>query len=156
MTGGEQADRSPRNQPRKSFWDRSGGSDSPNGSIHRTFRAVFEMPITKNHQYLTRLRRRQYHNPIHLALQWQRALTLGEYPSPAALAYYLGVSRARITQILNLLKLPPEVIKTIHALCDPISAHLITERSLRPLLALSADQQKAHIGIMLSHSNISL
>jgi len=40
---------------------------------------------------------------------------------------------------MNLLKLSPEVIETIYALGDAISAHTITERSLRPLLALSTE-----------------
>ena len=55
---------------------------------------------------------------------------------------------------MNLLKLSPEVIETIYALGDPISVHMITERSLRPLLVLSTEQQKAYIDTMLSHTGL--
>jgi hypothetical protein len=60
---------------------------SPNGSIHRTFRAVFEMPVTKSNHNLIKIRKRQYRNPIYLAREWRRALDDGEYTSPAALAH---------------------------------------------------------------------
>lgn len=73
-----------------------------------------------------------------------------EYESPANLARHLKVSRARVTQILNLLRLAPEVIERISSLGDPITSNVIAEKRLRPLLALSADQQKAHVKIVLS------
>jgi len=91
MTEGKQAVKSPQNQPRKSFRDRSWGTGSSNGSIHRTFQAVFLMPTIQTHKFLTRVCRRQYRNPIHLAMEWQRTITLGEYSSPAALAYQFGI-----------------------------------------------------------------
>jgi biotin operon repressor len=40
-------------------------------------------------------------------------LLRGKYSSPASLAYHLGVSRARVTPIMNLLKLCPEVIEIV-------------------------------------------
>jgi hypothetical protein len=33
---------------------------------------------------------------------------------------------------------------------DPLSSPIVAERRLRPLLALSAEQQKAQVGVMLS------
>ena len=127
-----------------------GKSGSPNGSIHRTFRAMFQMPTIQTHKFLTRVCRRQYRNPIHLAMEWQRTITLGEYSSPAALAYHLGISRARVTQIMNLLKLSPEVVGMISSLGDPICGPIVAERRLRSLLVLSAEQQKAQLEFMLS------
>jgi len=111
------------------------------------------MPITDKHQSLTKFSRRRYRNPIHLALQWQTALDAGEYLSLAALARHFGVSRARVTQVMNLLKLSPEVIEIIYALGDPISAHVITEKGLRSLLGLVAEQQMAQVTIMLAEKN---
>ena len=123
---------------------------SPNGSIHRTFRAVFEMPITQYNHNLIKLCKRRYRNPIYLAREWRRALDDGEYESPADLARNLKVSRARVTQVLNLLKLVPEVIEKISSLGDPVTSPVVAEKRLRPLLALTADQQKAQVEIMLS------
>lgn len=123
---------------------------SPNGSINRTFRAIFEMPTIKYHRALTKVRRRHHRNPIHLAREWQRAICSGGYSSPAALAYHLGVSRARVTQIMNLLKLSQEVIDIVCSLGDPMSNPIVSEKRLRPLLALTAEEQKLQLTIMLS------
>jgi hypothetical protein len=73
-----------------------------------------------------------------------------EYESPSNLARHLKVSRARVTQILNLLKLAPEVIEKISSLGDPITSQVIAEKRLRALLALTTNQQKARLEIMLS------
>jgi len=61
--------------------------------------------------------------------------------SRADLARKLGASRARITQVLNLLYLAPEVVETIAALGDPLPRPFITERSLRLLWGLPSDEQ---------------
>ena len=127
-----------------------GKTGSPNGIKDRTFRATFEMPVAKYNHNLTKVCNRQYRNPICLAKEWRRALDNDEYESPANLARHLKVSRARVTQILNLLKLAPEVIERISLLGDPIISQVIAEKRLRPLLALTADQQKARVEIMLS------
>ena len=108
------------------------------------------MPTASFNHNLIRIGKRQYRNPIYLAREWRRALDNDEYESPANLAQHLKVSRARVTQILNLLKLAPEVVERISLLGDPIVSQVIAEKRLRPLLALTADQQKARIEIMLS------
>jgi len=51
---------------------------------------------------------------------------------------------------MNLLKLSPEVIEIIDSLGDPISGSMVTERRLRPLLNLTAEEQVAQIKTMLS------
>lgn len=53
----------------------------------------------------------------------------------------LGVTRARVTRILRLLDLAPEVLEAVVGLGDPLSDPVVTERSLRPLLRLSAEEQ---------------
>ena len=127
-----------------------GGIGSPNGSIHRTFRAVFEMPVVPFNHNLIKIGKRQYRNPICLAKEWRRALDNGEYMSHAALARHLKVSRARVAQILNLLKLSLETIELISSAGDPVSSPVVAERRLRPLLALTSEQQKVQVKIMLS------
>ena len=74
----------------------------------------------------------------------------GEYASPSALARHLKVSRARVTQILNLLKLLPEVIEVVSSLGDPLKSPFVTERRLRSLLSLTAEKQYKQIRILLS------
>jgi hypothetical protein len=43
-------------------------------------------------------------DPLHLARYYQSLLDSGKFESRAALARYLGVSRARVTQVLGRLK----------------------------------------------------
>jgi hypothetical protein len=108
------------------------------------------MPVIEFKHNLIKIGKHRYRNPIHLAREWRRALDDGEYPSPATIARHLRVSRARVTQILNLLQLSPEVIEIIYSLGDPINNHIVAERGLRQLLSLSADQQKARFETLLS------
>ena len=123
---------------------------SPNGLKDRTFRAVFEMPVVPFNHNLIKIGKRQYRNPIYLAKEWRKALDHGEYTSPAALARDLNISRARVTQLLNLLKLAPEAIEIVSSLGDLLRSPIISERRLRPLLALNAEQQKAQLEIIIS------
>ena len=65
----------------------------------------------------------------------------GQAASRAELARRLGVSRARITQILQLLTLAPTVIDAIVQLGDPMSEPIVSESSLRQLLRIDNRQQ---------------
>jgi hypothetical protein len=109
------------------------------------------MPVAPFNHNLIKIGKRQYRNPIHLTREWRKSLDNGEYASPSALVQHHHVSRARVTQILNLLKISPEVIEMISSLGDPIRNPIVTERKLRPLLALTAEQQKFEVEIMLSN-----
>ena len=60
-------------------------------------------------------------------------LDSGGYESKAELARKLGVSRARVTQVLNLLKLNPTMIRKITQLGDPLGSPVMTERKLREI-----------------------
>ncbi|GAB4326156.1 MAG: hypothetical protein Kow0059_22530 [Candidatus Sumerlaeia bacterium] len=66
----------------------------------------------------------------------------GNCSSPADLARKLGVSRARVTQVLRLLRLAPEVLKRIAALGDPLPSPIVTERRLWPIVNLPAVEQR--------------
>lgn len=46
-------------------------------------------------------------------MEWQKGLEEGRYASKAAIARELGISRARVTQILNVLKLPPDQLQKV-------------------------------------------
>ncbi len=61
------------------------------------------------------------------------------------MAKSLGYSRARITQLLNLLSLSDQVLEQIRAFGDHWVRPLITERLLRALLALHEEEQICEI-----------
>jgi hypothetical protein len=54
----------------------------------------------------------------------------------------MGVSRPRVTQLLHLLKLPDEAQEIILGLPPTANGCPITERAIRPLLALDDPQAK--------------
>jgi len=61
-------------------------------------------------------------------------LSEGKYCSQADLSRKLGVSRARVTQVLNLLKLPENIIEKVSAIGDDLPKQVVTERKLILLL----------------------
>jgi hypothetical protein len=113
------------------------------------------MPCPKRQRALTKVRRHQYRNPVVLAREWQEALAEGKYACLADLSRCIGVSRARVTQILRLLKLCPETVETISALGDSLLSPIITERRLRPIVDLVPEEQKREINRMLWHYQAS-
>ena len=83
-----------------------------------------------------------------MALEWQRLLDSGKVPSRAELARHLGISRARVTQVLRLLQLHPGVLESFVALGDPLPNRTICERILRPLVNLPVDEQEVRITML--------
>ena len=84
-----------------------------------------------------------------MAQGWRQRLDDGAGSSRADLARQLGVSRARVTQVLGLLDLAPEVVDAIAALGDPFSQPIVTERLLRPFRKLTpADQKRRLAGLV--------
>jgi hypothetical protein len=81
-----------------------------------------------------------------LAQEWQNRLK-HEHDTPAELARKLRVSRARITQILRLLRLAPDVLQQLAALRYPLPTPVITERILRLSVDLAPDAQRAWLAI---------
>ncbi|MCJ7651701.1 MAG: hypothetical protein MUP85_24105 [Candidatus Lokiarchaeota archaeon] len=69
----------------------------------------------------------------------------GKVKDQAELAKIKGISRARVTQILRLIKLNPLVIYELEKLDDPLKSRIITERMLRPYVNKSF---KEHINIL--------
>ncbi len=54
--------------------------------------------------------------------------------SQADLSRKLGISRARVCQILRLLNLSPTMLNKLEELGNPLSSNFITERKLRKLV----------------------
>jgi hypothetical protein len=65
----------------------------------------------------------------------------GKVASRKELAQTLGVSQARVSQMLGLLKLTPSFIDAIVQLGDPMSERTVSERSLRRLVRMDHRQQ---------------
>jgi len=74
---------------------------------------------------------RIYRNPIYLAKEYKKMIDSGEVKTQAELARIKGISRARITQILDLLKLNSLILQELEKLGDPLKSKIITERMLR-------------------------
>jgi hypothetical protein len=67
----------------------------------------------------------------------------------ADLARLYGVSRARVTQVLLLLKLHPAILDFLRRLPPGPHARLYTERRLRPLLHLEPHRQLRRARLVL-------
>ncbi len=85
---------------------------------------------------------RTYRNPIFLAREWAEAMEVGNFRSQRAFARAIGLSHARVSQVLSLLRLCPDALETLDALGDPLYSRKITERKLRPIVKLPKEKQK--------------
>ena len=74
--------------------------------------------------------KKTFRNPIMQAKQMKLEMELNNL-TKALLARKLGISRARVTQILNLLKLPKELIREVEEMGDYWERRQVTERMLR-------------------------
>ncbi len=77
------------------------------------------------------------------AEEWQRQIDAGEVKHRAEISHREGVSRARVTQIMSLLRLHPRVQERVRELEPGTPERLVTERKLRPLANLALNQQLA-------------
>jgi hypothetical protein len=68
---------------------------------------------------------------IHKAVAWEKMLNGGEVESLSEIAEKEGLTRARVTQIMNLLKLPPEWKEFLLRLESPNEIRKYSERKLR-------------------------
>ena len=74
--------------------------------------------------------KKTFRNPIIQAKEMSLDMELNDL-TRAELARKLGISRARVTQILNLLKLPEELIEDVEGMGDYWGRRLVSERMLR-------------------------
>ena len=56
----------------------------------------------------------------------------------ATIARNMGLSRARVTQIMNLLDLPEPIISFVAGLQRPTQIRIVSERKLRAMLELTS------------------
>jgi len=74
---------------------------------------------------------------LKMAMEWQRQLDAGEVETQAAIARREGITRARVTQIMALLRLAPDIQEHILAMPDSVGRPAISERALRPIARLA-------------------
>ena len=84
-------------------------------------------------------------NPVRIAREWKRAMEeRGE--SCADLARRLGVSRARISQVLGTLDLAPDVLELLEQQPGPGN---VSARALRGLKGLPPESQNEQLAMLL-------
>ena len=91
---------------------------------------------------------------LRMAQEWQRQLEAGEVESQAAIARREGITRARVTQIMGLLRLAPEIQEHILSLPDTVHRPIFTEHALRPIAQLEYPeaQSSAFYALILPES----
>ena len=84
-----------------------------------------------------------------LAKELQAALRSGNGKRPRDLATDLGVSRARVSQLLRVLRLSPRVLEAIEHLGDRWPTAVVGEHSLRNLVGLPETRQLLELKALL-------
>lgn len=72
------------------------------------------------------------------AIEWKSLLESGKVASQAEIARQEGVTRARVTQVMRMLRLAPEIQEQILAMPDGVRRPPISERMLRPFSRMIA------------------
>ena len=122
------------------FWWESGDSgraplngDEPwvaNWRLDRVAHQTILWYDTNHKQPVKRRKHKVFRNPVIQAREIALAMELEEL-SRADLARRFGCSRARVTQKLNLLNLPRDLLQEIESLGDYWERRLVTERGMR-------------------------
>jgi len=76
------------------------------------------------------------------ALDWRRELDAGEVASQADIARREGLTRARVTQVLILLRLCPDIQKAILAIRETPNPPALGEHILRPIACLGSPMRQ--------------
>ncbi len=83
-------------------------------------------------------------HPIHVAVEFQKLLDEGLVNSRSELARRYQMSRARVTQLMDLLDLAPEIREQLLQLETRKSVRRLSERRLRPLIHLRSPSAQIH------------
>jgi hypothetical protein len=76
------------------------------------------------------------------ALEWQALLESGEVRNQAEIARREAITRARVTQVMGMLQLAPEIQQQILSMPDALRRPVITERALRPIAHITKAEQQ--------------
>lgn len=112
---------------------------------------VFDYVFETDRRRVRRIRLiRTYRNPVFLAREWADAMRAGDFRSRRAFAKAIGLSHARVSQVLGLLRLCPQAFGQIEGLGDPLTCRAVTERKLRPALSLPREKQIKKVRTILA------
>lgn len=76
------------------------------------------------------------------ANEWRTLLESGRIGSQAEIARREGITRARVIQVMGMLRLPPEIQEQIRALPDTSGPSTVSERNLRPIGAIAVQRDQ--------------
>ncbi|GEM_PF-1893694 len=110
----------------------NGDEQAANWRLDRVAHQTILWYDTNHKQPVKRRKHKVFRNPVIQAREIALAMEL-EGLSRADLARRFGCSRARVTQKLNLLNLPRDLLLEIEAMGDYWERRLVTERSLRKM-----------------------
>jgi hypothetical protein len=71
------------------------------------------------------------------AIEWQALLDSGRIANQADIARREGITRARVTQVMGMLRLAPKIRQHILAMPDGVHRPVATERVLRPIATIT-------------------
>ena len=81
-------------------------------------------------------------HPFHLALRWRDELAGDPRLTQSRIAAREGISRARVTQVMNLLQLPSEIQADLLSPPAPLEIHAFSERGLRVLVSCQDEEDQ--------------
>ncbi|HPF35463.1 MAG TPA: hypothetical protein PLH84_08575 [Candidatus Krumholzibacteria bacterium] len=73
---------------------------------------------------------------LRMAQEWRRQIDAGEVENQAEIARREGITRARVSQVVSLLRLAPQIQDHILSLPDQAQRSVLSERALRPIAQL--------------------
>ncbi len=91
-----------------------------------------------------------------MAKEYRELIDSRKVKNQVELARKIGISRARVTQILRLLKLNSLIIQELEKFGDPLKSNVISERMLRPYINKPFVGQKALLNILKSFSPMKI
>jgi hypothetical protein len=81
-------------------------------------------------------------HPFLLAQLWRQQMEHDAKLNKARIAAWEGISRARVTQVMNLLQLPAEIQAGLLTPPAPLEIHSFSERSLRVLVSCENEESQ--------------
>lgn len=83
-------------------------------------------------------------HPYHQACRWHQEIERDTSITKSKIAAREGLSRARVTQLMNLLELPEEIQKDLQNPTAPLDIHSFGERRLRQIVACGDRETQLH------------
>ena len=79
------------------------------------------------------------------ALEWQALLESGEVRNQTEIARREGVTRARVTQVIGMLRLAPEIQQQVLSMRKVAKWPVVTERALRPIVRIREEREQMRL-----------